>query len=73
MRVRIGIGRPPPRWDSADYVLSRFQSAERAPIEEAVQEAANAVEAILKDGLRLAMNVYNRAKNSEEDDGRAEK
>jgi PTH1 family peptidyl-tRNA hydrolase len=66
-RVRIGIGRPPPRWDAADYVLSRFQSADRAPIDGAVQEAADAVEAILKDGLRLAMNVYNRAKEVPED------
>ncbi len=68
VRVRIGIGRPPPKWDPADYVLSRFQSAERAPMEGAVVEAADAVEAILKDGLRLAMNVYNRAKSPDEEE-----
>jgi peptidyl-tRNA hydrolase, PTH1 family len=70
VRVRIGIGRPPPRWDPADYVLSRFQSVEGAPMEEAVEEAADAVEAILKDGLRLAMNVYNRAKVPETEEPR---
>jgi PTH1 family peptidyl-tRNA hydrolase len=61
-RVRIGIGRPPPAWDPADYVLARFTSSERKEAERAVDEAANAVESILKDGLDKAMNFYNRAK-----------
>jgi PTH1 family peptidyl-tRNA hydrolase len=40
--VRIGIGRPPPRWDAADYVLSRFSPKDREVMEQAVLEAANA-------------------------------
>ncbi|MCK6551549.1 aminoacyl-tRNA hydrolase [Myxococcota bacterium] len=63
-RVRVGIGRPPPRWDPADYVLSRFQGGDRKLVDDAVQEAANAIEAIIRDGLRRAMNVYNRAPGS---------
>jgi PTH1 family peptidyl-tRNA hydrolase len=59
-RVRVGIGRPPPGWDSADYVLSRFQKSEREAIDIAIVEAADAVEAILKDGLPRAMNKANR-------------
>ena len=62
VRVRIGIGRPPPGWDPADFVLSRFTKAERGEAERAVDEAADAVESILKDGIDKAMNVYNRAK-----------
>lgn len=62
VRVRIGIGRPPPEWDPADYVLSRFKSSERREADRAVDEAADAVESILRDGLDKAMNVYNRAK-----------
>jgi PTH1 family peptidyl-tRNA hydrolase len=62
IRVRIGIGRPPPAWDPADYVLARFTSSERREAERAVNEAADAVERILKDGLAKAMNFYNRAK-----------
>lgn len=71
LRVRIGIGRPPPRWDPADYVLSRFHGAERARMEAAVGEAADAVEAIIRDGLRMAMNVHNRAKSPDEDEKKA--
>lgn len=61
LRVRLGIGRPPPRWDPADYVLSRFPAGDRRLVEGAVEEAANAVETIIRDGHRRAMNVYNRA------------
>jgi PTH1 family peptidyl-tRNA hydrolase len=62
VRVRLGIGRPPPEWDPADYVLSRFTRKERGEADRAVDEAANAVESILRDGLEKAMNVVNRAK-----------
>jgi PTH1 family peptidyl-tRNA hydrolase len=66
IRVRIGIGRPPPRWDPADYVLSRFGKADQAAIERALKDAAEAAEAIIRDGLRRAMNVYNRTPANEE-------
>jgi PTH1 family peptidyl-tRNA hydrolase len=59
VRVRIGIGRPPPRWDSAAYVLSRFGKEDQAAMERALKSAADAVEGIIKDGLRRAMNVWN--------------
>jgi PTH1 family peptidyl-tRNA hydrolase len=62
IRVRFGIGRPPPAWDPADFVLARFTSSERRETERAVDEAADAVESILKDGLEKAMNFTNRAK-----------
>jgi PTH1 family peptidyl-tRNA hydrolase len=60
VRVRVGIGRPPPRWDAADYVLSRFTGGERPAMDDAVTEAADAVEAIFRDGIRRAMNEFNR-------------
>ena len=66
LRVRIGIGRPPPQWDSADYVLSRFTKVERPVIESAVKEAADAVEAIIRDGIQRAMNVYNSSPSKNE-------
>jgi PTH1 family peptidyl-tRNA hydrolase len=72
IRVRFGIGRPPPQWDPADYVLSRFKPAEREEVEAAKKEAADAVEAIIRDGLRLAMNVYNRAPAKAEDEKKEE-
>lgn len=67
LRVRVGIGRPPPKWDSADYVLGRFSKGDRELIDGAVKEAANAVETIIKDGLRRAMNVYNRVPAAPDD------
>lgn len=60
-RVRVGVGRPPPGWDSADHVLSKFSSEERPRADEVIRIAADAVEHIVKDGLRQAMMVYNRS------------
>jgi PTH1 family peptidyl-tRNA hydrolase len=58
-RVRIGVGRPPARWDAADHVLARFSADERPVADAAVRSAAEAVETIVRDGLTEAMNAYN--------------
>ena len=58
-RVRIGIGRESLSGDVADYVLQRIPPGERAILVEAVLTAAEAVEAIVRDGLPAAMNKYN--------------
>lgn len=55
VRVRIGIGRPPPGMTVTDYVLSRMDSA----IKEAVPRAADAVEAVIESGPEAAMNRFN--------------
>ncbi len=59
VRVRVGIGRPPPRMDAADYVLQDFSREERRELDFVVPEAADAVETILRDGVISAMNRYN--------------
>jgi PTH1 family peptidyl-tRNA hydrolase len=58
-RLRIGIGAPPPAWDAADYVLSRFASDEVPEMEKAVQKAAEAVEVWVREGLSACTNRYN--------------
>jgi len=58
-RVRVGIGRPAPGRDPADYVLSDFSRAEAAVLPDVVGRAADAVEAIVKNGLAAAMNRFN--------------
>jgi PTH1 family peptidyl-tRNA hydrolase len=58
-RVRIGIGRASLSGDVADHVLQRIPPAEREELTTAVQAAAEAVEAIVRDGLPAAMNKYN--------------
>jgi PTH1 family peptidyl-tRNA hydrolase len=60
IRVRVGIGRPSPGRDAADYVLSPFAQEERASAERSFERAAEAVTAIIVDGLTKAMNDYNK-------------
>jgi peptidyl-tRNA hydrolase, PTH1 family len=61
LRVRIGIGKPPGRQRGADHVLRRPGAAERAVIAVALEEAADAVEAIVAEGIEVAMNRVNSA------------
>ncbi len=60
VRVKIGIGRPPDDVDPVEYVLRRPAGEERASLLEAVDVAARAVLAVLKDGPGAAMNHFNR-------------
>lgn len=61
-RVRIGIGRPPGAGQAIEYVLKRPGKAERGLLDVAVQEAADAVEAIVTDGFERTMNRVNTGK-----------
>lgn len=59
LRVRIGVGKPPSRDAGADHVLRRTTKSERAALEVAVVEAADAVELIVADGVDAAMTRVN--------------
>jgi PTH1 family peptidyl-tRNA hydrolase len=60
LRVRIGIGKPPGGKErGVDHVLKRPGKSERTELEITVQEAADAVEAIIGDGLAAAMTRFN--------------
>jgi PTH1 family peptidyl-tRNA hydrolase len=58
LRVRVGIGRPPGRQDPADYVLKEFTATERDEAGVVVQEAADAVVALLGEPLETAQNRW---------------
>ncbi|MFC5148156.1 aminoacyl-tRNA hydrolase [Streptomyces aureoversilis] len=58
-RVRFGIGRPPGRMQVADFVLKDFSSTERKELDYQVDRAADAVEALIVDGLERAQSTYN--------------
>jgi peptidyl-tRNA hydrolase, PTH1 family len=58
LRVRFGIGRPPGRQDPADFVLKRFSGEERKELDFAVDLAADAAEALLREGLEPAQNRF---------------
>jgi PTH1 family peptidyl-tRNA hydrolase len=59
IRVRVGIGRPPDDMDPTDYVLRRFSPDERVVLEGVLPRAADAVVAIVRDGLDKAASIYN--------------
>ena len=60
LRVKIGIGRPPPNMDPAEYVLQRFAASERGTIEEALSHAADAVRALLTRPVAEVMQEVNQ-------------
>ena len=58
-RVRIGIGRPDGPMDPADYVLARWSAEQASVVPDLVDRAADCVEAVLRDGVKDAMNRFN--------------
>lgn len=56
-RVRIGIGRPPGRQDPAAYVLQPFSTAERDEVPTICEQAADATELLIAEGLEPAQNT----------------
>jgi len=60
IRVRVGIGRPPGRMDSADYVLAALRPAQQEEAAVDAQHAADAVMMVMNEGLLVAQNFYHR-------------
>jgi PTH1 family peptidyl-tRNA hydrolase len=58
-RLRIGIGRPGTSTDVTGHVLGRFSVEEAEIFTRMVDSAGQAVVAVLKDGLTVAMNNFN--------------
>src|SRR6185436_2314586 len=61
VRVRVGVGRPPGRQDPADVVLQPFAKREEADVAILLGEAADAVRALIADGLERTQDRFNRA------------
>ncbi len=60
-RVRIGIGRPPGRQDPADYVLEPIPKRLEADVAILVDDAADAVLGLVREGLAAAQDRFNRS------------
>lgn len=58
-RLRMGVGRPPAGGDVSRYVLSCFNAAERAQLQEYTEKATDALELLVQKGPQEAMNLYN--------------
>lgn len=58
LRVRFGIGRPPGRMDPADFVLRDFAAAERKELPTFLDDAADAVESLIRDGLAHTQTAF---------------
>lgn len=59
-RIRVGIDRPPGRQDPADYVLRAFTATDRRGLPDVISRAADAVEAVISDGIAAAQNQFHR-------------
>ncbi|WP_455833801.1 aminoacyl-tRNA hydrolase [Pseudarthrobacter siccitolerans] len=65
LRVRVGVGRPPGRMDTADFVLRDFGTAELKELPFLLDEAADAVELLVRDGLLQAQQKFHPAKSGQ--------
>ncbi len=62
-RIKVGVGEKPKGWDLADYVLGKYSKEDRKVMDEAVEDAAKAVEVMLGDSIETAMNQYNKKRS----------
>jgi PTH1 family peptidyl-tRNA hydrolase len=62
LRVRVGVGRPPGRMDTADYVLRDFGTAEKKELPFLLDDAADAVELLIREGLTAAQQQFHTAR-----------
>ena len=57
-RVRIGVGKPPSKEHGAGHVLTRVPRRERELLDIAIETAADAVSAIVAEGIVTAMQRF---------------
>ena len=66
LRIRIGVGKPPTvtgreiKVGGTDYLLSPMRKMQLQELDIVLDDAVRAVEMILKDGAKKAMNEFNR-------------
>ncbi|NCC24991.1 MAG: aminoacyl-tRNA hydrolase [Deltaproteobacteria bacterium] len=58
LRLRMGIDRPPPRWEVTNYVLSKIPPDEEASLSSFLDLAARAVHHFCRHGLDSAMQEF---------------
>ncbi|MGH7236885.1 MAG: aminoacyl-tRNA hydrolase [Nitrospiraceae bacterium] len=58
-RLKVGVGRPAPGEDPAEFVLSPFLREETPRIEAGLERAVAALDVLVADGVESAMNRFN--------------
>jgi len=58
LRVKLGIGRPPPQMPTENHVLSHFPAAEAENVAQLIERAAKAVNTLIREGLAVAQNRF---------------
>jgi PTH1 family peptidyl-tRNA hydrolase len=75
LRVRIGVGKPPTvtgreiKAGGTDYLLSPMRKMQLQELDIVLDDSVRAVEMILKDGAKKAMNEFNRKVTGEPAEG----
>ncbi len=64
LRLRVGIGQPPGRVSGRDHVLSRFRAGEQDEVDVLLEEAADAIESLVTEGLAATQNRYHSRKGA---------
>jgi peptidyl-tRNA hydrolase, PTH1 family len=59
VRLKIGVGRPAPGQDSAEYVLEPVTKDELVVLEPCLERAVDALECLIHRGPEVAMNQFN--------------
>jgi PTH1 family peptidyl-tRNA hydrolase len=58
LRVKLGIGRPPPHLPTEKYVLSHFPAEDADKVTQLIERAAQAVVTLLGEGLAAAQTRF---------------
>jgi PTH1 family peptidyl-tRNA hydrolase len=61
LRVRVGVGRAPGRGDPIGYVLKPFSKDQLPDVPLLIDDAADAVESLIENGLERTQDRFNRS------------
>lgn len=58
-RVRLGVGKAPPHFDLADWVLSKITAEDKILLNRTLDEIPQLIEVLLSEGIAACMERYN--------------
>jgi peptidyl-tRNA hydrolase, PTH1 family len=67
-RIRLGAAPDDPKKGGAHYILGQFRKSQLPRVDEVLDLAAQAVGVILSDGIKTAMNRFNRKNKPDEEE-----